>query len=71
MQIGAYMNKKLAEIRPYIKFVLQHTTGQVINESDIDILCNKGTIDTVQKLGNDYYLVSKIRLVKQEYGGEE
>lgn len=60
------MNKKLNSIKPYIKFHLQHATGQPIKDSDIDILCNNGEMISVQNVGEGYFLVSKTRLEKRE-----
>lgn len=62
------MNYKLEGIKPYLKFIIQHTTGKPVDESEIDALCNNGRLEIAQKLGNDYYLVSTLRVVKQEYG---
>lgn len=62
------MDYKLEAIKPYLKFVIQHTTGTPVDDSVIDTLCNNGRVETVQKLGNDYYLVSTLKVVKQEYG---
>ena len=60
------MNKKLNSIKPYIKFYLQHATGQPIKDSDIDGLCNNGEIISVAKVGEGYVLVGKITLEKRE-----
>lgn len=67
------MNKKLNSIKPYIKFHLEHATGQPIKDSDIDILCNNGEMISVANVGEGYVLVSKTRLEKQEefFGGKE
>lgn len=67
------MNKKLNSIKPYIKFHLEHATGQPIKNSDIDILCNNGEMISVADVGDGYVLVSKTRLKKREelFGGEE
>ena len=68
------MNKKLNSIKPYIKFHLEHATGQPIKDSDIDILCNNGEMVSVANVGEGYVLVSKTRLEKRENllsGGEE
>ena len=60
------MNKKLNSIKPYIKFHLQHATGQPIKDSDIDILCNNGEMISVANVGEGYVLVSKTRVEKRE-----
>ena len=60
------MNKKLKSIKPYIKFYLQHATGQPIKDSDIDILCNNGEMLSVANVGNGYVLVSRTNLKKRE-----
>lgn len=68
------MNKKLNSIKPYIKFHLQHATGQPIKDSDIDILCNNGKMISVANVGEGYILVSETRLATRkefEEGGEE
>lgn len=68
------MNKKLNSIKPYIKFHLQHATGQPIKDSDIDILCNNGKMISVANVGDGYILVSETRLTTRkefEEGGEE
>ena len=60
------MNKKLESIKPYIKFYLQHSTGQPIKDSDIDALCNNnGKMISVSNVGNGYVLVGEIRLAKR------
>ena len=67
------MNRKLNSIKPYIKFCLQHATGQPIKDSDIDILCNNGEMISVANVGEGYVLVSRTKLEKREnfFGGEE
>lgn len=67
------MNRKLNSIKPYIKFHLEHATGQPIKDSDIDILCNNGEMISVANVGDGYVLVSKTRLEKQEelFGDKE
>lgn len=66
------MNKKLEAIKPYIKFYLQHATGQPIKDTDIDIICNNGKMVSVADVGEGYILVSETRLTKRSelYGGE-
>lgn len=66
------MNRKLNSIKPYIKFHLQHATGQPIKDSDIDILCNNGEMISVANVGEGYVLVSRTRVEKREdfFGGE-
>lgn len=59
------MNKKLESIKSYIKFYLQHSTGQPIKDSDIDALCNNGKLISIANVGEDYVLVSEIRLAKK------
>ena len=57
------MNKKIEEIKPYIKFHLQHSTGQMINDEDIDVLCyKKGILVSMWRVGDGYVLVSETRL---------
>ena len=67
------MNKKLESIKPYIKFYLQHSTGQPIKDTDIDAICNKGKMISVANVGEGYVLVSETRITKRSelYGGEE
>ena len=67
------MNKKLVSIKPYIKFFLQHATGQPIKDTDIDTICNNGKMISVANVGNGYILVSEIKLMKRSEfnGGEE
>lgn len=67
------MNKKLDSIKPYIKFYLQHATGQPIKDTDLDIICNNGKMISVVNVGKGYVLVSETKLVKRSklYGGEE
>lgn len=60
------MNKKLNSIKPYIKFYLQHSIGQPIKDSDIDILCNNGQMISVANVGEGYVLVGRITLEKRE-----
>lgn len=67
------MNKKLESIKPYIKFYLQHDSGQPIKDTDIDIICNNGKMMSVANVGEGYVLVSETRLAKRSelLGGEE
>lgn len=66
------MNKKLEFIKPYIKFYLQHSTGQPIKDTDIDALCNNGKMISVANMGNNYILVSEIKLMERsEFNGDE
>lgn len=60
------MNKKLAEIKPYIKFHLQQAYGVPVRDEDVDALCNKGIFVSVNTVGNDYVLVSETRLMTRE-----
>lgn len=67
------MNRKLNSIKPYIKFHLQHATGQPIKDSDVDILCNNGEMISMANVGEGYVLVSRTKLEKREefFGGKE
>lgn len=67
------MNKKLKAIKPYIKFYLQHATGQPIKDSDVDILCNNGEMISIANVGEGYVLVSRTSLKEREelLGGEK
>lgn len=61
------MNRKLESVKPYVKFLIQHSTGQPIKDSDIDLLCNKnGELISVQDVGEGYILFSKTRFMKRE-----
>lgn len=68
------MNQKLASIKPYIRFYLQHMIMQPISDDVIDALCNKDKMISVANVGEGYILVSEIRLTTRkefEGGGEE
>lgn len=71
------MNKKLEAIKPYIKFYLQHATGQPIKDIDVDAICKNSKMVSVANVGEGYALVSEIKLIKKSefdirnYGGEE
>lgn len=66
------MNRKLNSLKPYIKFHLEHATGQPIKDSEIDILCNNGEMISVANVGEGYVLVSRTKLGKRGdfFGGE-
>ena len=61
------MNKKLESIKPYVKWHLQHTFGQPVKDSDVDVLCNKnGTLLGIVNVGEGYVLRSEVKLMKRE-----
>lgn len=60
------MNKKLDEIKPYIKFHLQHAHGMPLKDEDVDAICNKGVFVSINQVGNDYVLVAETRLMTKE-----
>ena len=60
-------NKKLEVIKPYIRFYLQHITGQPIKEADIDLLCyENGSMITKLNVGEGYVLLSETKLIKED-----
>lgn len=67
------MNKRINSIKPYIKFYLQHATGQPISDDVINALCKRETMVSIANVGEGYVLVSEIRLAMRTEveGGEE
>ena len=61
------MNKKLEKIKPYVKFFLEHATGQPISDDDITLICNKnGKMNSIANVVEGYVLFSQTRLMKRE-----
>lgn len=60
------MSKELDEIKPYIKFHLQHAHGMPLKDKDVDAICNKDVFVSINQVGNDYVLVAETRLMKRE-----
>lgn len=61
------MNKKLNSVKLYVKFYLQHASGQPIKDEDIELLCSrKASLSFVSNVGNGYVLVGDYRLIKRD-----
>ena len=59
------MNAKLESVKSYVKFFLQHATGQPISDESVNEICNGKAIVGVNNVGNGYVLMNEIRFMKR------
>ena len=59
------MNTKLESVKPYVKFFLQHATGQPISDKSVNEICKGNAIVSVNNVGEGYALMSEIRFMKR------